>query len=304
MKMAARGFTLIEISIVLVVVGLLTAGVLVGRDLVRAAEIRKQISSIESYDLAATTFRSKYNCLPGDCSKAEDFGLGTNGGPGENGDGDDMVWGGDVTYVVPLPVESINFWYHLSQAQMIESRFDGYPLGATNPWEFMGQSPAVAGSFVPGPVIPSANRAGIGGFEAARGGLFPLSFSAWKQDPNTFTWYASFFTDYAPLVRNKHQFMITAAFHPSGISGIWLPSIAHAIDSKIDDGQPLTGNTIAIQGLLIDGFSGAGDPPCFDPYAAPASYNIRQLNGSGVETPLNATNWPYLLCGLFVGASF
>ena len=39
------GFTLIELSIVLVIIGLLVGGVLVGQDLIRAAGVRAQISS-------------------------------------------------------------------------------------------------------------------------------------------------------------------------------------------------------------------------------------------------------------------
>lgn len=41
------GFTLIELSIVLVIIGLIVGGVLVGRDLIKAAEVRAQVSQIE-----------------------------------------------------------------------------------------------------------------------------------------------------------------------------------------------------------------------------------------------------------------
>ena len=43
-----RGFTLIELSIVLVIIGLIVGGVLVGQDLIRAAQVRATISQIES----------------------------------------------------------------------------------------------------------------------------------------------------------------------------------------------------------------------------------------------------------------
>jgi prepilin-type N-terminal cleavage/methylation domain-containing protein len=65
-----RGFTLVELSIVLVVVGLAIGGVLVGKDLIRAAEYRKFHSQIESYQLASNTFRVKYNAVPGDMPNA------------------------------------------------------------------------------------------------------------------------------------------------------------------------------------------------------------------------------------------
>lgn len=76
------GFTLIELSIVLVVIGLLVGGVLVGRDLVEIARARALMSQLGQYEVAYNTFRVKYNCIPGDCAKAADFGLGPSG----NGD--------------------------------------------------------------------------------------------------------------------------------------------------------------------------------------------------------------------------
>jgi prepilin-type N-terminal cleavage/methylation domain-containing protein len=48
-----RGFTLIEMSIVLVVIGLIVGGVLVGRDLIRAAGVRATVTQIEKYSTAA-----------------------------------------------------------------------------------------------------------------------------------------------------------------------------------------------------------------------------------------------------------
>ncbi len=73
------GFTLIELSIVLVIIGLIVGGVLVGQDLIKAAEIRATISQYEKYNAAMNTFRTKYNGMPGDLSatQAIAFGLGT-----------------------------------------------------------------------------------------------------------------------------------------------------------------------------------------------------------------------------------
>ncbi len=47
-----HGFTLIELSIVLVIIGLIIGGVLVGKDLIKAAEIRATISQINKYNHA------------------------------------------------------------------------------------------------------------------------------------------------------------------------------------------------------------------------------------------------------------
>jgi len=58
------GFTLIELSIVLVIIGLIVGGVLVGRDLISAASVRAQITQIEKYQQAVNAFRDKYGGVP------------------------------------------------------------------------------------------------------------------------------------------------------------------------------------------------------------------------------------------------
>ena len=84
------GFTLIELSIVMVIVGLIASGVLFGRDLIRSAELRGDLSAVEKFDTAINTFRLKYNCIPGNCANAQDFLAGAN-----DGDGDGKIEGGN-----------------------------------------------------------------------------------------------------------------------------------------------------------------------------------------------------------------
>src|SRR5580700_6487564 len=72
-----RGFTLIEMSIVLVIIGLIVGGVLVGQSLINAAAVRAQVSQIEQLKSATMTFKAKYDNLPGDISPTHltQFGL-------------------------------------------------------------------------------------------------------------------------------------------------------------------------------------------------------------------------------------
>src|SRR3984957_20998129 len=75
--MNRNGFTLIELSIVLVIIGLIVGGILVGQDLIKAAEVRAQLLQIEKYNSAVNTFRGKFGGLPGDLalSLANQFGF-------------------------------------------------------------------------------------------------------------------------------------------------------------------------------------------------------------------------------------
>ncbi|KKB96358.1 hypothetical protein SZ25_00507 [Candidatus Arcanobacter lacustris] len=78
------GFTLIELSIVMVIIGLLIGGILVGQSLIEAANARSLVNQISSYRSALTIFSSKYgyNAIPGDFNNASSFIVGANNGDG------------------------------------------------------------------------------------------------------------------------------------------------------------------------------------------------------------------------------
>jgi prepilin-type N-terminal cleavage/methylation domain-containing protein len=76
----AAAFTLIEFSVVLVIIGLIVGGILVGRDLIATAEVKQIITDVEKFKTATYTFRDKYSCLPGDCANATTFfGISSTG---------------------------------------------------------------------------------------------------------------------------------------------------------------------------------------------------------------------------------
>src|SRR6478736_3210874 len=68
-----KGFSLVELSIVLVILGLLTGGILAGQSLIRAAELRAVGTEYGRYATATQTFRDKYLALPGDFKDATRF---------------------------------------------------------------------------------------------------------------------------------------------------------------------------------------------------------------------------------------
>lgn len=135
---ATDGFTLLELTLVLVVIGLIVGGILVGRDLINASQLRSVVSQIERYDAAVWAFKGKFDCLPGDCPVAVAAGLGDTSCPatylcedaqailpfefaGCNGDGNEKLG-----YVGERGCpENLNFWHHLSKAMLIEGQFDG-----------------------------------------------------------------------------------------------------------------------------------------------------------------------------------
>jgi prepilin-type N-terminal cleavage/methylation domain-containing protein len=61
-----HGFTLVELSIVLVIIGLFIGGVLVAQSMIQTAKIQAQVRQLGQFDAAVANFRAKYNALPGD----------------------------------------------------------------------------------------------------------------------------------------------------------------------------------------------------------------------------------------------
>ncbi len=122
-------FTLVELAIVLVIIGLIVGGVLVGKDLIRNAELQTIITEKEHYTAALWTFRGKYNALPGDISNAHQYfgdDCGTNTtdiNTGCNGNGDGLIGRGPT--VVDIGGETHKTWSHLSRAGLVKGKFSG-----------------------------------------------------------------------------------------------------------------------------------------------------------------------------------
>lgn len=211
------GFTLVELAIVLVIIGLIIGGVLVGQDLIKAAEVRSTVAQLEGYNAAVNTFRSKYNSIPGDIRNAQDFfdvGVWTEL---ENGNGNrrlevcDGAVAGDSTCTAFEAVgagtthsgEALQFWHHLSAAELVGGYYNGLPGDGSN------------------------------------GGGIETSFPRSNMDRNG----VGVFADGG---RNYFQIgIIEDAAMAYVVDGSLTPQESFDLDGKIDDGRPGTGAVVA-----------------------------------------------------------
>lgn len=108
MKNQQGGFTLIEIAIVLVIIGLLLGGVLKGQELITSARVRNMISQQDGIKAAYFGFLDRYRALPGDYTGITNIKDATTAG---NGDG--QIKGN----------EAIAVWDHLSHAGFINGSY-------------------------------------------------------------------------------------------------------------------------------------------------------------------------------------
>ncbi len=112
MKHNQSGFTLVEIAIVLVIVGLLLGGILKGQELVQNAKVRNVADQQNSIKAAYYAFQDRYRALPGDYVAA-----GTNipnVTTATNGDGNAQIGGSALSVNEPVFA-----WHHLTNAGFI-----------------------------------------------------------------------------------------------------------------------------------------------------------------------------------------
>lgn len=108
-----RGFTLVEIAIVLVVIGLLLGGMLRATELLTNARVRELIAQQDSYRTAYYGFTERFRAAPGDYSQA----IANIGGVTQNGNGNGRIEG------TTTPNETVLAWEHLSHAGFLNRGF-------------------------------------------------------------------------------------------------------------------------------------------------------------------------------------
>lgn len=219
-----QGFSLVELSIVLVILGLLVGGVLSGQSLIRAAELRSISTDVSRYQAATQSFRDKYFAIPGDMQNATQFWSRLNGNadcvtnsspassvaaPGTcDGDGDGLIEQGAAT--VSISIERFQFWRQLALAGLVEGSYTGLAgPGATN-----GEQPII------GTNVPRSKISNTG-------------FSSFYLNQPTDN--ANFFA-----IQGNILFFGTAIANSTAGDAL-RPEEAWNIDTKMDDGRPGTG---------------------------------------------------------------
>ncbi len=129
-----KAFSLIELSIVLVILGLITGGILAGQSLIRGSEIKSVISDVEGYVAAVKAFQTKYKAFPGDMPNATSI-WGDNstacpspsiadGSPGTC-NGNDSRYLDFTANGINVSSETLQFWNQLALAGFIQGSYLG-----------------------------------------------------------------------------------------------------------------------------------------------------------------------------------
>ena len=215
-----KGFTLVEIAIVMIIIGLLIGGTFGGLKLVENMQINRTVQDLKAIESAALTFKDTYGRLPGDIrNPATRLPSCTDAPCATGGDGNRQV--GVSNWVNPMAAtdEVFTFWHHLRAADLLSMDYSN-----TLSMEF--------GEGQPSNPIGGGYR--INNWGPSRG-LGPC--------PTT--------------VRDGGMFMTGEAFGnaPNGANAaaVSCNGIGSA-DRKLDDGQPNTGFLIS-NGSCTSGFT-------------------------------------------------
>jgi len=222
-------FTLIEMSMVIIVVGLLVSGVVIAKDIIKHAESRTAIHQVNKYLVAINNFKMHYDALPGDFREAEQYW------PGEtfNGNGNNQVHANPING----KNEPILFWKHLNLAGLISNSYTGVPEGPFG---------LVTGVNIPMGTIESTAWNVIYTANISLGGGAP--------DPGD---PSSFFSSPTDGIYGRINNVLELSSDNTGpLKGAAVrPSDAYMIDRKIDDGISVTGNVFGTN-ATVSGASG------------------------------------------------
>jgi prepilin-type N-terminal cleavage/methylation domain-containing protein len=112
------GFSLVEISIVLVIIGLLLGGVLKGQELIDSAKVKNLAQDFRGTQAIIYGYQDKFRALPGDDSRAPSH-VCPSGAPACTTAGNaDGIIGGNWDDAASAGTESIHFWQHVRFANL------------------------------------------------------------------------------------------------------------------------------------------------------------------------------------------
>ena len=110
------GFTLVELAIVLVIIGLILAAVLKGQEMILNAKVKNVVNDLKGVSAAYYSYQDRYHAIPGDDLLAANHFTG-----GVNGNGDGVITGAFTDNAAPPATESQEFWQH--------TRMSGFTTG-------------------------------------------------------------------------------------------------------------------------------------------------------------------------------
>lgn len=249
-----QGFTMIEMAVVLIIVGLVVGGVMSGRSILEAAETRRVYEDAQTYMASIGQFMDKYGSLPGDMYDAESvWGQAAAAGACDttnnsnkttcNGNGNSQIElgmvvgsGGSET------VEHLRAWQHLNNAGLLQVTVTGVSgAGGVN-------------HSVVGVNVPEGAASGSG-------------YSLYYQGVGAGSFFAINPTEVYGHILHYGLYTATSITEAPRM----LPQEAWEVDSKVDDGFPWSGS--------VRTYTSTAQPNCASADTNAATYMVTYQDG-------------------------
>lgn len=211
-----KGFTLVELAIVIVIIGLIISGVVGAQSLIESSKRSALNKEAIQFANAFAAFRLEYSAVPGDMDDAWDYwGVNCASTEGEcNGDGNEMVERASSSD----PGERVMAWKHLELAEIVSGSYTGLDVSGTPQYEIDVN-------------IPGSSAYDMTGFFFLYLSNLPFSASS-----------------------NINVLTITGTSLNDTDWGSWgavmTPADAYKLDKKFDDGNPGRGDYVARSGYV------------------------------------------------------
>jgi prepilin-type N-terminal cleavage/methylation domain-containing protein len=208
-----RGFTLLELSIVLMIIGVLIGGIMFGQSMITASRLQTVLTDADSYITATNNFKQQYQALPGDMASATSLWGTDSSCPSSNGTTATCNGNGngEIGETTTQAFESFRFWQQLYDAKL-----------------FTASLKPVAGSGGTYDSDPATN--------VPAGSLSGSGFSV--------IWWGTVASGDASRFAGAYGNVLLFGLNNSGgltQKQVMTPDQAASLDAKIDDGVPSTG---------------------------------------------------------------
>lgn len=262
---ATTGFTLVELSIVMVIIAIIIGSVMVSTNLLRNARLRSIMVDKENYVSAMDEFKQRYKALPGDMANATEIWgeeqanftdcavLSTASTTKKtcNGDGDDSIAKVPEAIIMSggyeIFHEYFRFWQHLANAGLIDGTYAG-----VNQCTDTTQACYKAGWNAPLSTLRNTTWA-----------VFDLG----AIDPLPSYLYSSVRYDHVMYFGQEHEW----SHMPFG--RVLSPKEQWSIDQKFDDGLPASGTIMSLEPVAVDTWNNRNACATTD-VASTAEYNV------------------------------
>jgi type II secretory pathway pseudopilin PulG len=230
-------------AVVVVIVGVIIAGVFTGQNIYKAAELRRLSTEIMQYTTAIEQFKQEYQYYPGDFLDSDSqafWGAGVSGG---NGDGTIRF-----QFAPASGSEDLYAWEHLASSEIIPGAYDGNTTSSTAPKVH----------YTSGVNAPASNA------------FDNITFAFYSYRPAGGNYIYDSITGVKLVVSS-----LDSSGVPGGTTGSLIARQAHAIDEKIDDGVPSSGRLISYR-------SAGGCTDADEDSALSANYQLSDTTGDCV----------------------